>query len=114
MYGVRRGLGQLVVDPDTGLTIDCSDWSNLLNLACYGASSQGVLAPIVTGAYAGNVPGAAAGDASTPGACGITNLFNGNSNCTMSAGGILGSIAEVALIGGGVLVAIMVLGALRR
>jgi hypothetical protein len=112
MYTTRRGLGTLLkTDPDTGVTVDCDDWTNMLNLTCWTPT---VLNPLVTGPYAGDTPGSNAGDPSAPAACGILDLFNGNTDCTNSASSLLASVAEVALIGGGILVFIMVLGAFKR
>lgn len=39
-----------VVDPDTGLVIDCDSWSNLFNLTCWGGNS---ITGAGTGPYAG-------------------------------------------------------------
>ena len=39
-----------VVDPNTGLVIDCDSWSNFFNLACWGGNS---ITGAGTGPYAG-------------------------------------------------------------
>ena len=62
MISPRKGLGDyLVCDPQTGLTIDCDDWSNLFNLACWGGNS---ITGAGTGPYAGCTAAASVG---TPG-----------------------------------------------
>jgi hypothetical protein len=63
-FATRKGLGDyLVCDPNTGLTVDCDDWSNLFNLACWGGNS---ITGAGTGPYAGCTAGASAGAAGNP------------------------------------------------
>lgn len=55
----RRGVGDyLVCDPNTGLTIDCDDVTNIFNLACWGGNS---ITGAGTGPYAGCTAGSSAG-----------------------------------------------------
>jgi len=89
MYRVRMGIGDVspgifssdpVVDPATGLTIDCDSWSNIFNATCWGFGTTGLnvtapaVAPAPTQAQLDTV--AASSDPGTSASALVQNLTN--------------------------------------
>lgn len=105
------GLGVSYELDSGGNVIDCDSWSNIFNLACWGFPGAGQLP-------SGTTPGSGPGG-STPAppaaACGpLDYLFNSTATCTTNAGAIASSLTSIALIVGGVIAFVAVMGAVKR